>query len=85
MTCQSCTEAESNPLTPSFHAGCKECAARALAGGPQFWQASKAKDIAAGGYRDALQSIFGDGWQQWHTKVRGWADRIAAAQRGDAP
>ena len=60
--CEPCTIASTDPRTGYYGVGCKECAARALAGGPDYWESSKARKLTPG-YRHALEAVFGDGWE----------------------
>lgn len=55
--------------------GCPECSARALAGSPEYFDASQANAITPR-YRAALQRVFGGDWKAGHGRVQDWAQRI---------
>jgi len=85
-TCRACAEAQSDPCTGHFNAGCLECSARALAGSPQFFNA-----VRTGGftdeYRALLERVFKSDWPAGHDRVKVWARLIAecrAKARGAA-
>lgn len=78
--CDACTIAATEPRTGHFAAGCKECDARALAGGPGHWESAKAGKITPG-YRKALDVAFGDGWEAGHAAVKNWAEKIDKARK----
>ncbi len=73
--CDACTIAATDPRTGHFGNGCKECAARALAGGPDHWESAKAGEITLG-YRKALDAAFGNAWEAGHKAVKEWAEKI---------
>jgi len=75
MTCDACAEAEQNPRTSRFHAGCRCCGARALAQGPQHFTARSSRTMTPA-YRDALQALFGADWVDGHAHVKAWAERM---------
>jgi len=85
-SCPDCAEAQSNPCTGHFHAGCPECDARALAGSPQFFNATRAGDFTDD-YRELLERVFGDNWPAGHARAKVWARLIAEcrAKAGGAP
>lgn len=70
MTCEACQEAEANPHTGLFHAGCKECAARSIAGSLAFFQAKRAGRQTAEYKR--LLTLAG----VTHESVKQWAERL---------
>ena len=80
MTCAACAIASTDPRTGHFEASCMGCDARALAGGPDYWESAKAGKITPG-YRRALAAAFGDGWQAGHHTVKRWAEQMAAAKK----
>lgn len=80
MSCSACIIAAINVRTARFDAGRIECAARSLAGAPQFFEAVQANAITPD-YRDRLNTIFGSDIAGGHAKVKGYADRIAAARK----
>lgn len=73
--CPACAEAQRNPLTGMYQAGCKECSARALASSPSHFLAAQAGKILPT-YRDALRAVFGDEWKAGHARVKEWAGRL---------
>ena len=75
MNCQQCISAERDPQIGLFNAGCKECLARHLAHGYEFWESQRERRITAR-YRYALSIAFGDGWEVGHLRVKAWAKRI---------
>ena len=77
MICESCTRAATNPRTGWFNADCPECAARALAGGPEHFESKRDKRITPA-YRAALEAVFGDAWKAGHERVKAWAQRLSA-------
>jgi hypothetical protein len=83
VTCEPCAVAKVNALTGRVNAACKECSARSLAGSPQFRESIDAAAITPK-YRARLQQAFGAEWKEAHSKVREWAERIAAAKHGKA-
>ncbi len=77
MICESCDRAATNPHTGWFNADCPECSARALAGGPDFFE-SKTGGRLTSTYRHALEAAFGEAWKAGHERVKAWAERMAA-------
>jgi hypothetical protein len=73
--CDACEHAEHRPAHSMFRASCKQCQARQLAHGQDYWQSERAKELTPQ-YRQALKSTFGDQWPQWHEAVKVWAKRI---------
>ncbi len=66
--CPACAEAE-----------CKSCAARDLARGPAFFEASLAGALTPT-YRSALQAAFGADWLKGHDQVKYWAEKLGRAR-----
>lgn len=62
-----------------FRADCKQCQARQLAHGQDYWKSERSQELTPA-YRRALKSTYGDQWQQWHETVKGWAKRIKEAR-----
>lgn len=81
--CDACAIAEKRPLTGRYTIGCRECMARALAHSPQMADALEANAITSE-YRAALESAFGEGWQEGHERVKAWQHRIGHAQAATA-
>lgn len=79
MTCDACDRAQTNVHTGRFNAGCLECAARALAGSPLFYEAAQVDGITTN-YRLILQKTFGKEWKEGHARVKAWADRLHQAK-----
>lgn len=80
IPCPSCTEAESNPCTGMFNGACRECDARAVAGGPLFFEVAKAKAMTPA-YVRQMKAIFGEDWKPAHERVKAWAARMAEARK----
>lgn len=74
--CPACAQAQSNPRTGHFHAGCPECEARALAASPQFFNAARESGFTKD-YRDLLERVFHENWQAGHARVKAWARLMA--------
>lgn len=77
MTCPSCTAAESDPHTGLYHAGCKPCQARAIAGSMEHARARSVGKLTPE-YMAVLRENFGDDWEAGHALVKAWARRMAA-------
>ena len=65
MMCTACAEAESDPPCPS-------CYARALAAIGAHEESRNAGKMTAQ-YRDALGTLFGEGWKAGNAEVKRWA------------
>lgn len=77
--CPSCAAALGDPASGLYHAGCRECEARALSRSPGF-HASMAALRFRNDYADALRRIAGPAAADrdaLHRRVRWWADRLA--------
>lgn len=79
IPCPSCADAEVNPLSGHFSANCKECSARAIAGGPDFYEVSKARAVTPE-YARLMKNVFGEEWKSSHERVKAWAQRMAEAR-----
>lgn len=77
--CDQCDCAERNPHHGGVLASCKQCQARMIAHGPDYWSSERAGKLEPA-YRAVLQSTFGESWQEWHETVKGWAKRIEGAK-----
>jgi hypothetical protein len=79
--CPSCEMAEADPRSNFFGTpDCKECCARALAGSPSYFDASRAGTIS-GTYKSALRYFFSaEPLTEAHARVTAWADRIKGAE-----
>ena len=77
--CPYCASAQVQPDYPVYHNGCKGCAVRAIAQGPQF-HASGVDGQLSAAYRKALAGIFGDRWRDGHAQVKVEAQRIKEAR-----
>jgi hypothetical protein len=73
--CFACQLADKNPRTGAYRGACVECAARALANGPVYFDADRAGALTQA-YRAALVSVFGADWKAGHERVRVWAKKI---------
>jgi len=80
IPCPACADAEGNPMSGHFIAKCKECSARAVAGGPTFFEVAKAKAVTPE-YARLMKSIFGEEWKAHHERVKAWAQRMAEARQ----
>lgn len=78
--CATCAEAEINPATHSFNAGCLDCTARHLSHLQIFFECQQAR-VLTEPYMKAIKSYFGDDWKAWHEVVKGWAVRIKAVRK----
>lgn len=78
MTCWGCTDWQNGGH--GYTAGCPECAARALATSPGYFEAAQANAITPR-YRAALQQTYGADWRAGHERVREWAERINKERR----
>lgn len=79
--CSDCTKARHIWHWGGYHAACLGCRTRALAKGIGFWESQSNGRLSAD-YRDALQTIFGDGWAAGHEAVKTEAARIAQLKKG---
>lgn len=77
--CPYCRSAQVQPDYPMYQNGCKGCAVRAIAQGPQF-HASGVDGSLSDSYRKALAGIFGDDWRKGHELVKAEAKRIKEAR-----
>jgi hypothetical protein len=75
MKCDACTLAFRDPLTDRFNADCTECDARAIARTAQYRDAIYAGAMTAG-YRNILQTAFGEHWITGSIRVEHWTNRI---------
>lgn len=75
MTCENCTHAVAKPHWPGYTAACRGCTVRALANSPAFFTATQAAAMTPS-YRSALQSLFGEEWQDAHQEVKAEAERL---------
>lgn len=75
IRCLACAETERNPASGRVNAECKSCAARDLARGPAFFEASQAGAVTAS-YKSALQATFGEDWWRGHDEVKAWAEKL---------
>jgi hypothetical protein len=80
IPCPACEEAAGNPCTGMFSSRCRECDARAVAGGPLFFEVAKTKAMTPE-YVRQMKSIFGDEWKPHHERVKAWATRMAEARK----
>ncbi|HAX23070.1 MAG TPA: hypothetical protein DCY64_22640 [Hydrogenophaga sp.] len=84
MSCEACTTASHNPITGRFHAGCDDCAARALAGGRELFDCLKNKQRTPE-YDAALTKMFGEGNEEaGHARVREWSKKINQHKKGNS-
>ena len=72
MTCDACISAATNPRVDEFTAGCMSCMARALAATGAHEESAMEKKMTAA-YLDALNTLFGTGWENGHERVKDWA------------
>ena len=80
--CPSCAAADANPRHPGFHSGCEECSVRAIAQGPQHFEAQTVKRMIPA-YTAELRRLFGDdvkAREAGHQRVKKWAARIEGAK-----
>lgn len=80
MNCEACENAENNPLTGRYRAGCQGCQARALANGHELF-ISRTMRVKSPEYAAALTRVFGEGNEhQGHERVREWFRKIQQAK-----
>jgi hypothetical protein len=79
IPCEACTEATTNPCTGMFNGNCRECDARAIAGGPLFFEVAKLKAMTPE-YVRQMKAVFGEDWKPAHERVKVWAARMAEAR-----
>jgi hypothetical protein len=80
IPCPACEEAEGNPMSGHFRAKCLECSARAIAGGPTFWEAAQRQKFTSD-YERLMRTQFGESWStEWHPRVKEWARKMAEAR-----
>lgn len=75
MTCPNCTKAAVRADWPGYTANCRECLARGIANGPEFWR-SRQDGTLRPEYKAALQTIWGDDWKAGHEAVKRAAARL---------
>lgn len=75
MICHQCISAERDPQIGVFNSYCKECTARHLAQGLEFWNSQRAGRLTLE-YRVALERSFGTEWELWHGRVKSWAKKL---------
>lgn len=80
--CLACAEAERNPASGRINAGCKSCAARDLARGPAFFEASLAGTLTPA-YKSALLATFAKDWAAGHEQVKTWAEKLSHQTTGE--
>lgn len=77
--CPDCVTAEAFPRSVRFSSECLSCSARALAGGPAFFDSVRCGSWSKT-YRDAVASLFGELHAgEGHKRVMEWHQRIEAA------
>lgn len=77
MNCQTCAEAERNPMTGLYQANCPECKVRAVAQGPEFHRCMQIGRLTAE-YKRVLTLAIGGDVQEAHAKVKAWHEKVAA-------
>ena len=77
MSCEHCTEAQTDANWPGYQARCRGCQVRALANGPAFFESAQAQRITPA-YRAALEKLFGGDWRASHREVRAEYERLKA-------
>ncbi len=80
MTCSDCIAAKTNPHHAGFHARCEGCQIRALASGPEFFDARRFGTFLPG-YRKALEAMFGKEWEAAHAKVKAEYARLQGMRK----
>lgn len=80
MTCTWCEKAKADPRRDDWAPGgrCEGCKGRAFAAVGMYVQQALAEDMSID-YRQALERMFGERWQQGHVKVRFWTQVIVAS------
>lgn len=80
MSCEHCTEAQTDANWPGYQARCRGCEVRALANGPAFFESAQAQSISPA-YRGALVTLFGADWRASHQEVRAEFERLQAMKK----
>lgn len=75
MTCPNCSRAAIRADWPGYTANCRECMARGIANGPDFWR-SRQDGTLRPEYSAALRSIWGEDWRAGHEAVKLAAARL---------
>lgn len=77
MSCEHCTEAQTDANWPGYQARCRGCQVRAMANGTAFFESARAQRISPA-YRAALEKMLGKDWQASHREVRAEYERLQA-------
>lgn len=74
--CPACQEAKTR-RHGEYRNGCEGCTVRAVAGGPDFFVATR-EGLLTPAYRRLLQDVFGGGWYAAHELVKTESARLRA-------
>ncbi|WP_445286554.1 hypothetical protein [Variovorax atrisoli] len=77
MSCPNCNKAAVRADWPGYTANCRECLARGIANGPEYWR-SRQDGTLRDEYKAALRTIWGDDWKAGHNAVKTAAARMDA-------
>lgn len=77
MSCPNCDRAVIRADWPGYTANCRECMARGIANGPDFWRSRKDGTLLPA-YVAALKNIWGEDWKDGHAAVKTAAGRLTA-------
>ncbi|WPG35325.1 hypothetical protein [Variovorax sp. EBFNA2] len=69
MSCPNCDLAAVRADHPGYTANCRECLARGIANGPEFWR-SRQDGAMRPEYVSALKSIWGEDWEAGNAAVK---------------
>jgi len=77
MTCPNCDRAAVRADWPGYTANCRECLARGIANGPEYWRC-RADGAMRPEYVAALKGIWGEEWKDGHAAVKKADERLRA-------
>jgi len=75
MTCPNCDKAATRADWPGYTANCRECLARGIANGPEYWRSRQDGSLREE-YKAALRNIWGADWKKGHDAVKLAAQRL---------
>lgn len=77
--CKACDDAEKNPLTGSYWAGCLNCSTRALANSPMLFDALQGYP---GDLQVEIRRLYPDDYTKGRNAVWDWYKRMKGAKHG---
>lgn len=69
MDCEGCEAASKNKDSGLYLTSCQECSVRHLSRSLSYWKAKQAGKMTKD-YKQALEAVFGDEWQDGHKLVK---------------